>query len=176
SLEGFLDDLAQGSRANGQSDGNASKFTITDDGITATSAQTLTTGAERVTWTRKPNVTVRSGAEAHYSTDDGATWSTAQPDALPAPLDGLMYWTIPLGTRDTFTGIDIIEPSLTPPTLAPIADVELQQTETATRDLEYTVDGTEWTWEIQAGSLVQINRVSGTLNFTAGYTVGTEPV
>src|SRR5699024_5780947 len=135
SLADFLDDLAQGSRANGQSDGNGAKFTVTDDGITANSAQTLTTGAERVSWTRKPNVTVPSGAVAHYSTDDGATWSTAQPDALPAPFDGLMYWTIPLGAGDTFTGIDLVEPSLTPPTLAPIADVELEQNETATRTL-----------------------------------------
>ena len=176
SLGDFLDDLAQGSRANGQSSGNAAKFTITDDGITANSAQTLSTGAERASWQRMPNVTVPSGSVAHYSTDDGASWSTAQPDALPAPFDGLMYWTIPLGAGDTFTGIDIVEPSLTPPTLAPIADVELEQNETATRTLEYTVDGTDWTWDIQAGSLVQVSRVGGTLHFTAGYSIGTEPV
>src|SRR5699024_8486394 len=97
SLADFLDDLARGSRANGQPDANASRCTVTDDGSTANSAQTLSTGAERASWLRMPNVTVPSGAVAHYSTDDGASWSTAQATALPAPFDGLMYWTIPLG-------------------------------------------------------------------------------
>src|SRR5699024_2416984 len=57
-----------------------------------------------------------------------------------------------------------------------IADVELEQTGTATRALEYTVDGENWTWDIQAGSVVQVIREGGTLHFTAGYSVGTEPV
>lgn len=175
-LETFLDEIAQGSRANGQTASNASKFTVTDSEIRATATQTLSTGAERVEWTRKPSVSAPSGSTAYLSDDNGATWDTVPADSLPAPFTGLMRWSVPMSTGQTFSGIDVVEPTLAAPTLEPIPDVALEQNETTTRNLVYTVGGTDEQWEIAAGSLVDITRTGDTLTFSAGFGVGNEIV
>ena len=171
----FLDALAQGSRANGQTGDNRTRFTVTDSGITARSSQTLSTGAERVSWTRRPNVTAPSGSTAYYSSDDGKTWKTSSPSALPAPFTGLLRWTVPLGTGQSFNGIDLEEPTLPPPTLNPITDVTLEQNETATRTLRYTV-AAGGTWSISGASTVEITKTGNTLTIEAGFALGTDIV
>lgn len=171
----FLDALAQGSRANGQTGANSTRFTVTDGGITAVSSQTLSTGAERVSWERQPNVTAPSGSVAYRSSDNGASWQTSAPDALPAPFTGLLRWTVPLGTGQTFTGIDLVEPTLPPPTLDPITDVTLEQNESTTRTLSYTV-AEGGVWSISGASVAEISKVGDVLTIEAGFALGTDIV
>lgn len=168
-LAAFADSMALGLWADGQSPTNAASLAVAESGVTATSAATLATGAERVEWTQPPTVQgAPAGAVAHWSSDDGATW---QSGALPAPFAGLLRWTVPLATGAKFSSITVTEPTTPAPTLGPIADLALVQGEISSRALSFTVAG-EPTWAISVPGMVTASIAGGALSVVAGFEVG----
>lgn len=147
----------------------AGRFTVTDAGITANGAQVLKTGAEAVSWVRRPFHDAPAGSVPYWSTN-GTTWSTGA--QLPEPFTGLLRWEVSLTSGSTFTGININEPTLTPPTLAPIPDVVMEQNDTVTVPLVYTVDG-PGTWTIVQPSYATVERQGDSLVLNAGFAMGT---
>lgn len=169
-LPTWVDDLALGQYANAQDPSRASHFTVTDGSITATAADTFTTGAERVSWTKQPTVQgAPSGARAYWSTDNGDTWKNGT--AVPYPLTGIMYWTIPLTKGATFTGITITEPVDPPPTLNTIPNQTLTQGELKNLTLTHTIVGPP-TWTINAPNLITATINNTTLALAAGFEIG----
>lgn len=172
-FDGFLDALAQGARSNGQISTNLGNFNVTDTRIQATENVTLLTGAERVVWDRKPNTDAPAGSTAHLSSDDGTSWTDYTSTNLPEAFEGLMRWSVPMDDNDTFSGIELIVPQVPPPTLEPIPDVVIEQTETTTVPLVYTVaEGGEWS--ILGASTSSVEKQGDSLVIVAGYAVGAD--
>lgn len=172
-LAGFVDSLGLGLWADGQSPENVTAFNVSESGVTGTGGGTLATGAERVSWERLPTVQgAPAGALAYTSADEGATW---QSGALTAPFSGLLRWTVPVGAGDTFDGIAVTEPTTPPPTLAPIADVELEQGEIFSVALDFTVEGSP-AWDATAPGVVAASIAGGKLSLVSGFAVGAGPV
>ncbi|MGO1320400.1 MAG: phage tail spike protein [Galactobacter sp.] len=173
-LATWVDDLALGQYSNSQDPSRAAHFTVTDTGITATTADTFTTGAEHVSWVKQPAVQgAPAGARAYWSTDDGTTWNNGT--TVPYPLTGLMYWTIPLAKNATFTGITITEPVDPPPTLATIPNQTLTQGQLTNITITHTIVGPP-TWTINAPNLITATINNTTLALAAGFEVGSTTV
>lgn len=173
-LAAFADSMALGLWSDGQSSSNASGFTLTEAGITATSSRTFYTGAERVSWAVEPVVSgAPAGAVPHWSADGGATWQTGA--QLPAVLSGLLRWAVPLTSGQRFTGITVTEPTSPAPTLGAIANFALEQGEVLARDLAFTVSGPP-DWSISAPALVTASIAAGRLTVVSGFEVGSTPV
>ncbi|MDZ5077862.1 phage tail protein [Nesterenkonia sp. HG001] len=176
-LEAFAEAMAHGQWANGQDEDHLDTFEVTEDGVTATEAGTLHTGAEQVTWEKQPVVQgAPDGATPYLSEDDGDTWEEADPAELPETFDGLMRWEIPLDSGDEFTGITLTIPEDPPPELESIGDITLRQGELHTEQLEFQVSG-DPEWSATADRLVDVNVTEdGTLTVAAGFEVDTGSV
>lgn len=173
-LNGFAESMALGQWADGQSSTNRTKLNVTDSGVTATSAATLSTGAEHVSWTEKPVVQgMPAGGVPYWSSNDGATWQTGE---LPATFTGLLRWEIPLSTGQTFTGATLTEPDGPPPTLGAIADQTLEQGESVKIPLSYTVSEFPSSWNATASGRVTASIAGDVLTIASGYLVGTGAV
>lgn len=116
-LEDFVDDLANGTWANGyarpERDGD---FTVTDSSIESSNSsnRSFSTGAERLSWQAQPSISIPSGTLL-YSTDDGQTWQDANGgDALPETADGILLRreSMTLGTGVAYTGSDLTIPAI----------------------------------------------------------------
>ncbi|MGO3844475.1 phage tail spike protein [Agrococcus casei] len=164
----FADRLALGGFADARASQEArTRLTVTDLAVHATDPQAFSTGAERVSWSTPPE----PGSESvtpHWSTDNGATWSTG---ALPAVFSGLLRWQVALAAGEQFTGMTLL-PAM--PTLAPLSDVELEQNDQTTIPLDATWSG-EPAWAVAAPGLSAT--VSGTtLSLASGWAAGELPV
>jgi phage minor structural protein len=147
---------------------------VSDSGVTATSADTLQTGAQAASWNLAPAVTVPGVAatpQAFLSTDNGATWADpVTPDALPDSFDGLIRWTAPLGQGETFTGITLAEPQPVP-VLDPMAEVVMGQDATATVRLTGTWTGAPVVL-VSSASGVSVTVAGTTLTVASGLSIG----
>ncbi|MBO0596595.1 phage tail protein [Nesterenkonia sp. E16_7] len=171
-LAEFVGAMGRSRWADGQADDHYEQFEVTETGITALEAATFSTGAELVAWERQPAVPgLPAGAVAHLSDDDGDTWESQPVEEFPAEFDGLLRWDIPLGTGETFTGLEVREPDDPAPTLQPIADVVIEQGELLTVELEHTISGPA-DWEVQAPEVVAVSQTEETLSIAAGFEVG----
>lgn len=169
----FADAMARGLWADGQSSDNVTAFNVSEAGVTGTGGGTLATGAERVEWERLPTVQgAPAGSVAHTSTDKGATWESGE---LTAPFSGLLRWTVPVGAGESFDGITVTEPTTPPPTLEPLADVDMEQGEISSVALDFTVSG-EPEWTATAPGVVAVSIADGKLSLVAGFAVGDGPV
>lgn len=156
-LQQFAQDLARGTWANGQATDldYYSQMDITEAGIRNTGAGTLTldTGAERLSWDRRPDFTGLPGGAGtiHLSDDDGASWTS--PAEIPDLFDGLVRWTVEIGS-DRFDGIDLEMPAIEVTPTAPVHNAAAN-TVTITEQ-----DGVIWshsgTVEIPVGSSITI--------------------
>ncbi len=166
-LAEYAERLRLGTWARGQYPTEASALTVTDVAVSATSAITLETGAQAVSWSQRPEPT-NPAAIPHWSTDNGATWNTG---TLPASLTGLLRWEIPLNPGALFTGLTLLPPA---PTLAAIADTEVEQRDEVNIPLTVTADGPV-TWSVAAPGLTA--SITGTtLKIEAGWASGAIPV
>ncbi len=164
----FVDAVARGTWARGQYDDAEHDLDVTDSGVTALSARVLETGAERVEWVIAPIVDgAPSGSVPYWSDDGGDTWDTG---ALPEPFAGLLRWSVPLASSESFAGITLTVPTTPAPTLEPIADVEMLQGGTVEIPLDFTVTGSP-SWTV-SGQLVTGSVSGDTLSLVAGYAVG----
>ncbi|OAZ40954.1 hypothetical protein A9Z40_03160 [Microbacterium arborescens] len=141
-VEAFADALARGTWARGQEGDAEEALAVTDEGVTALSAITLRTGAERVSWTLAPDPALRA-AVPHWSSDEGVTWQTG---SLPARLDGLLRWDVPLAVGASFDGLELRPPA---PALAPIDPQAALQRSTLRVPLEVTLSGAP-VWDVAA--------------------------
>lgn len=169
-LDAFLDGMALGLWSDGQAPANASYFTVTEAGITATGAHAFNTGAERVAWAQRPIVQgIPNGSTAYWSSDNGATWQTGA--QLPEVFDGMLRWEVSLASGQTFTGATLTEPIDPPPTLDPLADVDLVQGEAVAVPLNFTVSGLP-SWSIVAPGVASVAIDGSTLTVAGGFQVG----
>ena len=173
----FARRLALSTWANAQmTDANQARILISDTRIQATKATTVDLGAEEVNWRRLPTFRgLPAGSTAYRSTNGGDTWTTSTAKALPEKFSGLLRWRIPLKASETFSGIDVIEPSTPPPTLQPIADVELSQNSSATRHLLFKITGPA-TWSVTSSGLTDVQRVGNQLTINSGWEIGSDVV
>lgn len=105
SLTGFVEDMGLSIYADGsEKPGNWSALSVTEEGVTANSTTTLSTGAEALEWPATPTFDAPAGATYFLSTDDGETWTS--PSTLPSTFDGLVRWEIPMTSGATFDGIE----------------------------------------------------------------------
>ncbi|MFJ6532488.1 phage tail spike protein [Microbacterium sp. NPDC091662] len=167
-LRGFVDALAGGTWARGEDESVANVFSVTDTAVTANTSGTLQTGAERVSWTERPDPSIRN-AVPYWSTDNGKTWLTGA--QLPARLTGLLRWEIPLTSGSTFTGLELLPPA---PTIAPIDNQSVEQRGTLTVPLTASWAGLA-RWTVTAAGVA--GEVSGTtLTLRPGWASGDIPV
>lgn len=173
-LAEFVDAMALGLWSDAQSSSNASSFSVDENGVTASSAGSFQTGAERVTWDQDPIVQgAPAGAVPFWSVDNGATWQTGA--TLPTQLTGLLRWEIPLEAGSTFTGITITIPTTPPPTLGAIPDQVIEQGDVLQVPITYTVDGVP-TWAVSSPDVVNVLVNGNSLSLVAGFKVGAGPV
>lgn len=169
-LAKFADQMALGLWADGQTATQEAYFNVSDSSVTAVNARTLSTGAERVSWTQQPIVQgAPAGSTAYWSADEGATWTSGQ--TLPASFTGLLRWAVPLGNGEAFTGITITEPTGPPPTLVDIPDQSMEQGALLNLPLTYTVEGTP-RWSVNAPELVTASITDGVLSVASSFAVG----
>lgn len=170
-LASFVDSMALGLWADGQLNANRTNFTVTESGITANGTnRELSTGAERLSWTARPVVIgAPAGAVPYWSTDNGSSWQTGA--QLPEPFTGLLRWTVPVATGQPFTGFDVVEPVEPPPTLAPIADRELDQGDIVNVPLEFFTFSAP-TWKVEAPAMASVTVTDGIMSVAAGFKTG----
>lgn len=170
-LASFVDSMALGLWADGQLNANRTNFTVTESGITANGTnRELSTGAERLSWTARPVVNgAPAGAVPYWSTDNGSSWQTGA--QLPEPFTGLLRWTVPVATGQPFTGFDVVEPVEPPPTLAPIADRELDQGDIVNVPLEFFTFSAP-TWKVEAPAMASVTVTDGIMSVAAGFKTG----
>jgi len=162
--------------ARGHDSSDGTNLTVTDDGVEATGAATLYTGAQPVTWVYRPAVEVEPAALAsvplaRLSTDDGATWGAATaPGALPLDFDGLVRWQVPLFADETVTAIAVKEQA-PPPELDPITDITLGQNGTSSIEVTGTWTGTP-VFTVTAPEPVTITLDGTTLTVVSGWAIG----
>lgn len=172
-LAKFVDQMALGLWSDGQITGNADHFTLTESSIRANSERTLSTGAERVSWNAQPIVQgMPAGSTPYWSTNEGLSWSTG---ALPAQLNGILRWTVPLGANQTFSGATVTVPSEPPPTLGTISNISMEQGDIANVPLTFTNFGAP-RWVVSAPSMVTVSIVGNTMSVAAGFNTGVAPV
>lgn len=167
----FVDSMALGLWADGQLNANRTNFTVTESGITANGTnRELSTGAERLSWTARPVVIgAPTGSVPYWSTDNGSSWQTGA--QLPEPFTGLLRWTVPVATGQPFTGFDVVEPVEPPPTLAPIADRELDQGDIVNVPLEFFTFSAP-TWKVEAPAMASVTVTDGIMSVAAGFKTG----
>jgi len=170
-LASFVDSMALGLWADGQLNANRTNFTVTESGITANGTnRELSTGAERLSWTARPVVIgAPAGAVPYWSTDNGSSWQTGA--QLPEPFTGLLRWTVPVAMGQPFTGFDVVEPVEPPPTLAPIADRELDQGDIVNVPLEFFTFSAP-TWKVEAPAMASVTVTDGIMSVAAGFKTG----
>ncbi|MGP5524634.1 phage tail spike protein [Glutamicibacter arilaitensis] len=174
-LNAFAENMALGQWSNAQAASVASSFAVTDSEVTALASATLKTGAEIVSWAYRPFVQgVPSGGVPYWSTDSGATWQTGA--ELPETLDGLLRWEIPMTGGDTFTGATLTEPNGPAPTIAPIADMAIQQGELVNVNLSYTISDLPGVWSVVAPQNATVSITDGVMSVSSGFRVGTGAV
>jgi phage minor structural protein len=115
-----------------------------------------------------------AGNTVTITEQDGVIWSHSGTVTIPvggsvtitaSPADGYAF---PAGAQTSWT-FGFTYPD--PPTLEPIADLDLVQGETAQIDLDWTITG-EPDWSIATSSLVTITMDDGTLHIEAGFSIG----
>ena len=168
-LEKFADDMALGIWADGQRGTNRATYEVTEASIKALNQRSLLTGAERVSWATQPVIQgLPEGGTAHWSSDNGASWSTGE---LPETFTGLLRWDVPLNVGESFSGITLTEPIDPPPTLAVIANKTIEQGEVVSIPLVYTVSSTP-TWNISSSNLVTASIVDDAVVIASGFEIG----
>lgn len=172
SLASFVDSMGLGLWADGQSVANATGFSLTETGIKAISPSTLRTGAERVSWQVQPLTPGAPAGAKPYWSADGTAWSTGE---LPAVFTGLLRWEIPFSAGQSFSGIELVEPSTPPPTLGALDDLVLDQGDVVHAPLMFTVAG-DPEWIVTAPGMVAVSITDGTLSVAAGFEVGSGEV
>ncbi|WP_141393462.1 phage tail spike protein [Glutamicibacter sp. BW80] len=169
-LPGFVDSVALGKWADGQKDANRTRYTLSESSITAQVAGTLSTGAERVSWSAQPVVT---GAPAevtpYWSTDAGATWQTGS--QLPAALNGLLRWTVPMTVGQSFSGFTVDVPSEPAPTLEAIPNQTLEQGGLVNIPLVFSNQGAP-SWSISTPPVASATISGSVLTLASGFEVG----
>lgn len=163
----YVERVRLGLWADGASAASAPVLNVDDTAVTADAAATLSTGAEKVSWTTAPDP-VNHAAVPYWSTDGGASWLSG---VLPGSLDGLLRWQVPLGAGDAFTGLTLLPPA---PTLAQVDDRSVEQNTTVTVPLTASWAG-DAVWSVAAAGVVA--SVSGTtLSVETGWAAGPTPV
>lgn len=169
-LPGFVDAIALGQWANGQADANRTRFNVSESAITATAAQTLSTGAERVSWSTQPVVTgAPAGAVPYWSTDAGVSWQTGA--GLPAALNGLLRWTVPMTVGQSFSGFTVDVPSEPAPTLNAIPNQTLEQGGLVNIPLVFSNQGAP-SWSISTPPVASATISGSVLTLASGFEVG----
>lgn len=169
-LPDFVDALALGQWANGQRDANRTRYTVTESAITASVAQTLNTGAERVNWSTQPVVTgAPAGAVPYWSTNGGTSWQTGA--TLPSSLNGLLRWTVPMSAGQSFSGFTVEVPTGPAPTLGVISNRTLEQGGLVNIPLVYSNQGAP-SWSVSAPSVATATIAGDTLTVASGFEVG----
>lgn len=164
----FAERLAFGGWADARASQEArTRLAVTDLAVHATDPQAFSTGAERVSWSTRPEPGIES-VTPYWSADNGATWSTGD---LPAVFSGLLRWQVALGAGEQFTGLTLL-PAV--PTLAPIGDVVLDQHDGAVIPLDATWSGTP-AWSVAAPGLTA-SVTGSTLSIGSGWAAGELPV
>lgn len=172
-LAGFVDDMALGLWADGQRGTNRTVYEVTETSIKALQQRGLLTGAERVSWESQPVIQgLPAGGTAHWSSDEGATWSTG---ALPAPFTGILRWEVPLAANGTFSGITLTEPVDPPPVINPIPNQSLEQGEVIEVPITYSLTGSP-VWRVSSSSLVTASIVDNKLVISSGFSLGSTQV
>ncbi|WP_443453434.1 phage tail spike protein [Glutamicibacter arilaitensis] len=169
-LPGFVDAIALGQWANGQADANRTRFNVSESAITATAAQTLSTGAERVSWSTQPVVTgAPAGAVPYWSTDAGVSWQTGA--GLPSTLNGLLRWTVPMTVGQSFSGFTVDVPSEPAPTLNAIPNQTLEQGGLVNIPLVFSNQGAP-SWSISTPPVASATISGSVLTLASGFEVG----
>lgn len=172
-LAKFVDDMALGLWADGQRGTNRTVYEVSETSIKALQQRGLLTGAERVSWTSQPVIQgLPAGGSAHWSSDEGATWSTG---ALPAPFTGILRWEVPLAANQTFSGITLTEPVDPPPVLDPIPAQTLEQGEVVEVPISFSLTGSP-VWRVSGSSLVAASIIDSKLVISSGFSLGTTQV
>lgn len=167
-LAAYVERIRLGTWARGADADANLRLQVTDDEVVAVQSHTLATGAERVEWDEAPEPS-NPRAVAYWSTDDGATWQTGS--ELPAVLDGLLRWEVPLTAGEQFNGLSLLPPR---PRIAELPDVDVPQRGSVTVPLEATWTG-EATWTVAAIGL-SASVVGSALRIEAGWATGAIPV
>lgn len=169
-LPGFVDAIALGQWANGQADANRTRFNVSESAITATAAQTLSTGAERVSWSTQPVVTgAPAGAVPYWSTDAGVSWQTGA--GLPSTLNGLLRWTVPMTVGQSFSGFTVDVPVEPAPTLNAIPNQTLEQGGLVNIPLVFSNQGAP-SWSISTPPVASATISGSVLTLASGFEVG----
>lgn len=169
-LPGFVDSVALGKWADGQKDASRTRYTLSESSITAQVAGTLSTGAERVSWSTQPVVTgAPAGVTPYWSTDAGATWQTGA--QLPAALNGLLRWTVPMTVGQSFSGFTVDVPSEPAPTLNAIPNQTLEQGGLVNIPLVFSNQGAP-SWSISTPPVASATISGSVLTLASGFEVG----
>ncbi|MGP5599602.1 phage tail spike protein [Glutamicibacter arilaitensis] len=169
-LPGFVDSVALGKWADGQKDANRTRYTLSESSITAQVAGTLSTGAERVSWSAQPVVTgAPAGVTPYWSTDAGVTWQTGA--QLPAALNGLLRWTVPMTVGQSFSGFTVEVPTEAAPTLSVIPNQVLEQGGLVNIPLVFSNQGAP-SWSISTPPVASATISGSVLTLASGFEVG----
>lgn len=111
----IVDEIVRALPARGTDSSGGAGLTVADDGVSASGSATLLTGSRPAAWSYRPAIAVEPAAlasapSAFLSTDAGATWSAATaPGALPLTFTGLVRWSLPMFTGESFDAIRVVE-------------------------------------------------------------------
>lgn len=169
-------DIARSLPARGADAVAGAGLTVTDQGVAASDAATLLTGARPASWERTPDVEttppLSATPAALLSTDDGATWDA--PAALPEAFTGLVRWSVPMYAGEALEAVELTDPPIAP-TLDPGGVL------TATQGTAVAVELTgSWSGAPRFSALarqgVRVTFSGATMTIEAGWEVGEWPV
>ncbi len=169
-------DVARGLPARGADSVAGLGLTITDEGVAATEAATLLTGARPAAWDAVPLVEttppIAATPGALLSIDQGATWDA--PAALPEVFDGLVRWSVPLYPNETLEAVEVVVAPVAP-TLDGGGVLNAAQGDTITVPLSGSWTGSP-TFSALAPSAVGVTFDGLSMRIEAGWNVGEWPL